>query len=200
MAEETTKVEETTTTPPVENKEEVDYDKELEIAAEKQRNAEFASRRIAKKAEKEESDNSDEDLADRVAAKILPKLQATAEFNALEINLDKKAQGNEGLKKLIKFHYDNSVNPNMDMNERMEAAYAIAQKKTIDKTVKEINIARTNRAQISNLGQGSNQEVYKQPGQNVLSDSQINELTAKAKAWNLDPKKFIENTIKRLSQ
>jgi len=201
MAEETIKVEETT----VENatqevSEELDYDKELEIAAEKQKNSEFAQRRIASKQSAAEEDSKEDDIADRVAAKILPKLQATAESSALDIKLDKVAGANESLKKLIKFHYDNSVNPNMDMNERLEAAYAIANKKLVDKTVKEINVARTNRSQVSNIGQGSSQETYQKPGQNVLSDAQINDLKEKARMWHLDEKKFIENTIKRLSQ
>lgn len=201
MAEDTIKVEEATEQSATVETNEVDYDKELEIAAEKQKNAEFATRRIAEKQVKKEEDNDDSDsIADKVIAKVLPALKLTAESSALEGKLDRVAGANESLKKLIKFHYENSVNPNMGMDERVEAAYAIANKKAIDKTVKEINVARTNRSQISNVGQGSNQETYSKPGQNVLSDAQINELKAKAKMWGLDEKRFIENTIKRLSQ
>lgn len=197
MAEETIKVEETTAETANQETNDIDYDKELEIAAEKQRNSDFASKRIAKKAEKEVTE--DDDLADRVAAKLFPKLQATAESSALEVKLDKVAGNNESLKKLVKFHFDNSVNPNMDMNERVEAAYAIANKKTIERTAKEINIARTNRSQISNVGQGSNQETQQRPKQNILSDAQIQALRDKAISWHLNPDKFVDETIKRMS-
>lgn len=202
MAEETTKVETETTADTADQKvnEGVDYDKELEAAVEKQKNDSFAKARIAKKQDEGEEDADDAPVTKKDLAQVVSTLKQTAESSALEIKLEKVAGANESLKKLIKFHYDNSVNPNMGMEERMEAAYAIANKKAIDKSIKEINVARTNRSQVSNVGQGSNQETYSKPGQNVLSDAQINELKAKAKEWHLDEKKFIENTIKRLSQ
>lgn len=202
MAEET-KVETETTEEIATQEETVDYDKELAEAAEKQKNQEFAARRIAKKAEQSdhESEESD-DLADRVAAKILPALKQTAESSALEVFLDRKANGNESLKKLLRFNYENRTNPNLDIATRVEDAYAIANKKVVEKTVKEINVARTNRSQISNIGQGQSQETHKVPGQNVLSDAQINDLKAKHKDWKLPGSvdDFIANTIKRLAQ
>jgi hypothetical protein len=43
---------------------------------------------------------------------------------------------------------DNTVNPSLGLDERAEAAYAIANKKVIAKTLSEINIAQKNRANI----------------------------------------------------
>ncbi len=204
MAEEIEKVEETTTTPPVENKEEtLDYDKELEIAAEKQRNAEGAQRRLAKKEVVEETEEDpDERLLKKFESRVLPKLQATAESNSLEIHLEKVAGDNESLKKLVRFHIDNSVNKDLPLAERVDAAYAIANKKLVDKTVKEINVAQRNRSQISNVGQGQSQETYSKPGQNVLSDAQINMLKERHANWKLPGSvdDFIKETIKRMSQ
>lgn len=182
---------------------EVDYEKELEVAAEKQKNAEFAARRIAKKQEVEEPEvDPDEKLLKKFESRILPKLQATAESNALEIHLKEVAGDNESQKRLIRFHLDNTVNKDLPLRERVEAAYAIANKKLVDKTVKEINIAQQNRSQLSTVGQGSNQETYAQPGNNVLSENQINDLKAKHAAWKLpgSADDFVKNTIKRLSQ
>ena len=203
MAEDIKKVEETTEqTATVETKEEeVDYDQELVEAAEKQRNAEGYAQRHAKK-DVEVTEDADEALVNKVKSALLPELQKTAEANSLEIHLDKVAGSNESLKKLVRFHLDNSVNKDLPLGDRVEAAHAIANKKRIEKTVKEINVARQNRSQISNVGQGSNQETYSKPGQNVLSDNQINKLKEQHAAWKLPGSvdDFIKKTIERMNQ
>lgn len=180
--------------------EEIDYDKELEEAATKEANWQAGAQRIAKKQTEEEP--VEEDIATQVAAKLLPQLKSVAESSALDLRLDRVAGNNESLKKLVKFHYENSTNPNKDLQSRIDDAYAIANKKVIDKTVKEINVARAHTAQISNIGQGSNQEQYQKPGANVLSDNQLKELESMADRYHFrgDARKsFIEGSIKRLN-
>lgn len=181
-----------------EKNEEVDYAKELEEAAIHTRNDLNAQKRIAKK-EEDQTDDSD-DIAQKVISQVLPALKATAESSALEVMLEKKASGNESLKKLMRSHYENRTNPGLDMATRVEDAFAIANKKLVDKSIKEINIARQNRSQISNVGQGANTEQVLKPSSNVLSDAQLSELKLKAKRWNLPEKEFIEGALRRMQE
>jgi len=205
------KVEETTEQlDTVEKKEEtMDYAKELEEAElEKARNNIAAQQRIERKnaqVEEETVDNSDL-IAEKVIQKVLPVLNSATQSNLIESKLDNLSDGNDALKRLIKFHMDNSVNPSLDLNERIEAAYAIANKKVIDKKVREINIAQKNRMQIANVGQGSSTETHEIPGSNALSPAQKAALKEKADqfgkiaGWNdSQKKKFIEDAEKRLA-
>jgi hypothetical protein len=213
MAEETkveTKVE--TTQPATEQKveekveevKEIDYDAEL-IEAQKKAEANklgYAARKAKEEVEEEVKDESD-DIADKVIKKILPVINSATQSNLMEGKLNELSGGNEALKRSIKWHMDNSVNPALDINERVEAAYAIANKKVIAKTLKEINIAQKNRANIVGVGEGTSTEVQQKPGVNVLSEVQLNRLKQIAKANNWDAKtteKFIQATQQKLSQ
>lgn len=207
MAEET-KVEETTEQNAT--VEEIDYAKELE---ETQRKAEaarlgFASRKARKEIEQptEELESNDE-IADKVLAKILPAINSATQSNLIESKLNSLAGDNQALKSLIKYHMDNTVNSSLDLNERAEAAYAIANKKVIAKTLKEINTATQNRSQISNIGQGANQDTYARPNSNTVSDAQKTALKAQAEAigrgagWSQKQKDdFVTKAIENLAR
>jgi len=199
--EETTKVEETKVEPqtPVA---EVDYDAEL---TEAQNKAEANKLGYAARKAKEEvvEENNDEDIADRVIRKILPVINSATQSNLIETKLNELSGGNDSLKRSIKWHMENSVNPALDLSERAEAAYAIANKKVIAKTLKEINIAQKNRVNIVGIGEGSSTEVQQKPGDNALSENQLVKLNQIARANNWDAKmtaKFIETTNQRLAQ
>lgn len=204
MADPETKVEETTKQDAtVKTNEEVvvDYDKELEEAAKATHNEIGYELRHKNKDVATEEEEDDKPLTKKDLDKVVSTFKQAAESNSLEVKLDKVAGSNESLKKLIKFHIDNSVNPSLSLDAKVEAAYAIANKKLVDKTVKEINIAQQNRSQISNVGQGTNSETHAKPGQNVLSDSQINKLKEQHKNWNLPGSvdDFIKKTIERMN-
>lgn len=186
---------------PVEEKE-PDYDDELKQAQEKAEANRLAY--AARKAKEEviEEDNSD-DIADKVIRKILPVINSATQSNLIENKLTELSGGNESLKRSIKWHMENSVNSALDLNERAEAAYAIANKNVIAKTLKEINIAQKNRANIVGVGEGSSTEVQQKPGDNSLSEGQLNQLKKIAKMNNWDAKtteKFIDTTKQRLAQ
>lgn len=199
MAEE---IVEKTTENATQETEAVDYDKELEVAISESAKKEEARKGFALRHKKdeleEESEDESEKMAKKVASILLPQLQSTAEAGSLDVKLDKLAGGNETLKKLIKIKYENNTNPSQDMDSRLEDAFAIANKKVIEKKAKEINLSVQNRSQISNIGQGTNQETYQKPGENILSDAQINDLKKFAKANNLDEKKFLEKAMQNL--
>lgn len=190
--------------------EEVDYTAELALAVQsaaenEEKRQGYALRQAQKKEETESQDESDK-IAERVIAKVLPALKSTAESSALDAKLEKIAGGNEARKKLIKFHFENSVNPNMDMDARLEAADAISNQKVLKKTVKELNIAQQNRSQISNAvgsGQGANQETHVKPGENIVSPEQLAEIKRRARLAGMDEKatnKFVEDATRALGK
>ena len=190
--------------------EEVDYDKEL-IEAQKEAEARrlgYAMRHAKKEVEAElepEQDQSDL-IAEKVINKVLPVINSATQSNLIEGKLDELSEGNDALKKLIRFHMDNSVNPTLDLNSRLDAAYAIANKKVIAKTVKEINLAQKNRSQIVNTGEGASIEPKQTPGANVLSENQKAEIRRQAESigrqaqWGEKEKaRFIAEAEKRLA-
>lgn len=183
---------------------EVDYDAELKEAERKAQAETFYQKRHEKDESKEDDSNDkSDDLADRVVAKILPKVQASVESTVLESKLETLSKGNQSLKKLIKFHLENSVNPNLDLDARLEIAYAAANKKNIERAASEINIANQNRSQISNLGQGANEGDGVKVKDNILSEEQIKELNHKADVYSFNEKQrknFIEGVRNRLAQ
>ena len=208
------KVEETTvenaTQEVTQPEEEVDYDKELEQAQKEaeSRRLGYAIRHAKQDVEAEtepEQDQSDL-IAEKVLNKVLPVLNSATQSNLIEGKLDELSGGNDALKKLIRFHMDNTVNPTLDLNSRLEAAHAIANKKVIAKTVKEINIAQKNRSQIVNTGEGASTELKQSPGSNVLSDNQKAEIRRQAESigrqaqWGEKEKaRFIADAEKRLA-
>lgn len=183
--------------------EEVDYEKELEEVTRKvQAKSGYEMRHQKKEDEAQEPD----DMADRVAAKLFPKLQAVNEQNLLNQRLEQLSKGNPTLKKLIQTHYDNSTNPNADMESRLDVAYAAANKKRIEKAVRELNVAQSNRSQIGSTAQGSSTEVLKKPGQNIVSDAQLQDIKSRAEklgrqlGWNpATQEKFVADAVKSLA-
>lgn len=184
----------------------IDYDADLK---ESQERAEanklgYAARKAKESVESESvEDTSGETIADQVIRRILPVINQATQSNHIEAKLEDLAGGNESLKRSIKWHMDNTVNPSLDINERAEAAYAIANKKVIAKTLSEINIAQKNRANIIGVGEGGSTEVPQKPGDNTLSEGQVVKLRQIAKANNWDAKtteKFIDSTRQRLAQ
>jgi hypothetical protein len=208
--EEETKVVEETTEPQTPVVEEIDYDADL---LEAQKKAEenrlgYAARHAKQDVEMDvepnmpEIDSSDE-IADKVIKKILPVINSATQSNLIENKLNDLSGGNESLKRSIKWHMDNSINPELDLDERAEAAYAVANKKVIAKTLKEINIAQKNRVNIVGIGEGQSTEVQQKPGDNVLSEVQLNKLKQIARQNNWDQKTtetFINTTKQRLAQ
>lgn len=146
---------------------------------------------------------SSEDLAEKVASKLFPKLQAQNEQIVRQQRIKEVSKGNPDYQKLIEFHLNNSVNPDLPFEDRLEVAIAVANKNRVEKTANEINIAHQNRAQVSNVSQGSSSESKMTPGNNVLSESQLNELKKRAKEYGFNEKqtkKFIEDAENKLAR
>lgn len=197
---------------PEEKLEEVDYTAELKQAEQEaeSRRLGYAIRHAKKDVEAETEQEAEQDQSDVIAEKVLnrvlPVINSATQSNLLEGKLEDLSGGNDALKKLIRFHMDNTVNPTLDINSRLDAAYAIANKKVIAKTVKEINLAQKNRSQIVNTGEGASTETNQLPGSNVLSDNQKAELRRQAESigrhaqWGEKEKaRFIAEAEKRLA-
>ncbi len=167
----------------------VDYDKELQEQVEKFEKKEqnrdgYAKRKAETKEEPEEPTDIDSQVEAAIAKalpKILPTLQSSLAEDAVETALNDLSGGNEAKKKLIKFHFENSVSPNGTIRERMENALLIADKKAILKKQSELALALKNRAGLGASGMGASTEGQTVPD-NVLSADQLRDL--KAKGWN----------------
>jgi hypothetical protein len=212
MAEEELTIEETPVVEqPAPVEEEVDYQKELEKAtAEAEANEKARQGYALRHKEETQEYISDEDkedrLADKVVKKLTPIIQSTVEQSSFDKQLGELANGNPALSQLIKLHYDKSTNPELPVTDRLEAAYAIANKRVIAKQIAEINVAQKNRQQIVNVGTGNSTETHQTPGSNALSEAQKIELKkraeylGKAVGWNeATKKKFIEDAEKQLA-
>lgn len=138
-------------------------------------------------------DNGDEadKIADKVLAKILPSIQKTVSSDSIESVL-RELSDNEDEKKLILFHFDNSVGANGTIKERLENAKLIANKKNILKTTKELKVALQNRSQMGNTGQGASTEDQQKTGDNFFTADQL-AYFAKRK---LDPEKVKANMLR----
>lgn len=183
---------------------EVDYEKELNEAKKKAEDNRlgYAARKAKESIEPDVKEDTSDDIAAKVIQKILPALNSASQSNLIEQKLEELSGGNDALKRSIRWHMENSVNPSLELHERAEAAYAIANRTVIAKTLKEINLAQKTKAHIVGVGEGSSTEVQQKPGDNVLSDAQIDRLKSIARANNWDQKttdKFIATTKQRLA-
>ncbi len=198
MPEQETKVEEVTTTgsdtqeTKTESSATVDYDKELQEQVVKfeaaEKNREGYAKRKAKTDEAESEEEKPNDIEAQVAAalakevpKWLPKLQSTLAEDTVENTLNDLSGGNDAKKKLIRFHFENSVGTNGTIRERMENALLIADKKAIFKQNKEMATALQNRAGLGASGLGSSTEGQV-VADNILSTDQLRDL--KAMGWD----------------
>ncbi len=163
----------------------VDFDKELQEEIAKTERAEQARKGYEMRHKEKTTETLDEDdaitkAAEKVLARVLPRLEATAASNSLEVHLNQMTS-DPSLKNLIKHHFDHSVGSNGSVLERLENAQAIALKKVIAKQAKQLNVAVLNRQQISNTGMGSHSKSIAEPKDNILSEAQIASLKAQGK-------------------
>lgn len=173
--------------------EEIDYEKEFTEAvenfdrAEKNREGYLKRKQATEGAEEKTGEAGDvqsqvEEALAKALPKFIPKLQSTLAEDTVEATLNDLAGGNEAKKKLIRFHFENSVGANGTIRERMENALLIADKKTIMKTQKEMAVALQNRQGLSNTGQQGNSTEGQQVKDNFFSPEQLASL--KAKGWD----------------
>lgn len=185
-----TAVEEPTepTTEPNQPEGELDYNQEFNEAVEKfdraERNREAYMKRKGIAEEPEQAivpEVNIEAMVEEAIKKQLPKLQSTLVEDTVESTLNELSQGNEAKKKLIRFHFENSVGLNGTIRERMENALLIADKKKILKTQTELAVALQNRQQLPSSAIGISTEGP-QVKDNFFSPEQIANL--KARGWD----------------
>lgn len=172
---------------------EEDFDKDLE---EVQRKTEaqigFERRQNLKSKEEKDDAENEDDLADKVAKKLLPVIQAQNEKTLLETKLS-KWDSNPALKKLIQYHLEHTVNPNAgSLDERLEYAESNARRKILLKQASEITIATQNKKQIQNNSQGSGSASQAETKDKDFSAEQLADLEKRAKKLGIDPKKYLE--------
>ncbi len=182
-----TATEETTQTEPIVEEPEVNYDEEFTQAVEKFETAEKNREGYSKRKETTTQTQTEvepmtqeriDEMVGNAVKKAIPQLQSTLVEDQVETVLDQLSNGNEAKKKLIRFHFENSVAPNGTIRERMENALLIADKKTIFKTQKEMAVALYNRQGLSNSGQGTSTEGM-EVADNYFTKDQLAELKAK---------------------
>jgi hypothetical protein len=170
---------------------EIDYDQEFNNVVEKfettERNREGYLKRVSNKADEGTERGEDLDVQAQVEAalakslpKFIPQLQATLSEDTVEAVLNELSTS-DSERKLIRFHFENSVGINGTIRERLENAKLIANKKTILKTQKELTVALQNRQGLSNAGIGSHTQGM-EVKDNFFSQDQLNAL--KARGWD----------------
>ena len=173
---------------------EADVVKEVEEFEKKEKNREGFIKRKAQEVDDVEEDDKVTLAVQKALDKVLPKIQASTESMVLDQKINSLSES-PAVRKLIKLHFENTVNPDLgSIDERLEAAQAIATRKQTQKVMKELTVAAQNRSQIQNTSVGQNSEV-KAVSDGMLSDTQLNEL--KRRGWN-DEKiiRFKKNLIK----
>ena len=179
----------------------IDYDKEFQEATESfdraEKNREGYQKRKAKTEGEAEEDKVDDvqakadEAVAKAITKALPKLQSSLAEDSVENALNDLAGGNEAKRKLIRFHFENSVGTNGTIRERMENALLITDKKAILKKQDEMATALKNRAGLGASGMGSSTEGQTVPD-NILSADQLKDL--KGRGWdNKKIERFKEN-------
>lgn len=164
---------------------EPDYDAEFLAAVEAQERAERNRQGYEqRKGKTEEPQLSQEQIDAMVASavqKALPQMQSALTQDTVESVLNELSEGNEAKKKLIRFHFENSVGQFGTIRERLENAALIADKKKILKTQSELTVALQNRQGLSNSGMGTSTDGP-EVQDTFFSKDQIAAL--KAKGWD----------------
>ncbi len=184
----------------VEKVEQDDFDEELEKVQKKTEAQIGFERRQSQKSHDEKDVENEEDLADKVANKLFPKLQAQNEAMVLEGKLEKRTT-NPKLQELIKYHLKNTINANSGtLDERLELAEAVARKNSILKQASEINTATQNKKQIQNNSQGSGSATQSETKDKDFSPEQLADLEKRAKKLGIDPKSYLERMRTNMSK
>ena len=137
---------------------EIDYKAELEKVSKDRDNYKEGLLVAKDKLKKKGSSVDPEEIAKIVKETMkeeIGSLHSLITGNTLESALSKLTD-NPAKKDLIKFHYENSIIKTGSIDEDLENALLIADKKTILKQTKELAIAAQNRSQIGNSSMGSN--------------------------------------------
>lgn len=143
----------------------IDYQALYNEEMERRKRAEKAIEKSKKKAKTEEEDSyleEPDDIEDRISNVLDQKLSSFRQdmmTNTVEDVLDSMSS-NDAEKKLIRFHYDNTINKTGytkgDILNDMQIAKAIANRKKIEKDQKEARLSKQNSESYSNNSQGSN--------------------------------------------
>ena len=179
---------------------EIDYEAEFKAAVESMERAEHNRQGYeARKGKTEESGalpnqaTIDAMVAEAVQ-KAVPQLQSALAQDTIESVLNEFSGGDEAKKKLIRFHFENSVGSNGTIRERIENASLIADKKSIQKTQKELAVALHNRQGLSATGMGVSTEGQQVPD-SFFSKEQLQEL--KSKGWNDEKIQKLKENMRR---
>jgi len=118
---------------------------------------------------------------DAVAHKVADILAPRLEGSLITQKIDAMTP-NPAMRKLIKFHFENTVTASAgDLDARLEAAWAIANRKALKKQSQETIIAAQRRAQMGQDGQGTHQGGPVPQGDKLLSPEQLADL--KKRGW-----------------
>ena len=164
----------------------MDYDKEFQEQLDKFETAEKNRDGYSKRKANEATQTQEEGVVTQEGINVMvsealkqaiPQLQSTLVEDQVETILN-ELSANDSERKLIRFHFQNSVGLNGTVRERLENAKLIANKKTILKTQKEMATALHNRQGISSNGQGQSTDGP-EVQDSFFSKSQLAELKAR---------------------
>lgn len=180
---------------------EIDYAAELEAAKAKEvskhtplEKAIFARKKIDEEImklggtpskEEYETPLNEDAIVEKLAARVLPTLQKAVQGNSVKELITKRAQSPEE-EALIVYHYENSIVPTGNLEEDVENAWTLANKKKLtverDEAIKALN-ARNN---LSGGSGGGQRPKYEEPVRLTPEQEKL------AKAYGLKPEELIK--------
>lgn len=184
----------------------IDYAAELATALEDKARAEAERDNYKKgllkakgKLPEEETDHGQDGdvdaIAERVAQKLMPALQASMAVETMDTILNEISSGPDERKYIM--HIFKGLDSSMGtIRERLENAKLIANKKTILKTHKELQLALDNRSQISSTAMGSNSEGMTVKTSSLSPDQRAD---LKKKGWDDAKIERFEKNLKKAS-
>lgn len=153
---------------------------------------------LAAKGKKGKSDDAADDEGepmvplsevDKIVDKKLSQFNTSAASATIDALLASKISDPKQ-REVVRWHYENSTNGG-DIAERIDNAIAIANKKRINKTVSEIELARQNKANRSS-GQGGGGSGESTPADERWSKEQLEHFAERAKAVGIPVEKYKE--------
>lgn len=154
-----------------------DYQAELERERQLRLKAEKKIVKLKKQMSSGDDDNDvSEDREERIAQKVVGYLESKSNREVVEEVLDRASNGNAGLRELIKFHYENTINHSgssrQSIEEDIAAARAIANRRRYENESRALKDTLQSKATLSTAPQFSGQKISQNKPQPKLSEKE----------------------------
>lgn len=151
-------------------------ERELRLKAEKEK--EKAENKIVKLKKKISSEEEDEELSteERIAQRVVSQLSSERNQEFINDVLEQASEGNPELKKLIEFHYENTIkhsgSSRQSIEEDISAAKALANRRRYESESRVLKDTLKTKATLSTVPQFNGRKVSQPKPQQKLSEGE----------------------------